>query len=43
MGIERIGEVCLLTSDVPRLADFYRKLLDVPPGEDAGKIGRAHV
>lgn len=30
----RIGEVCLLTWDVPRLAEFYRKLLDAAPGED---------
>ena len=43
MGIERIGEVCLLTSDVPHLADFYRKLLDVPPGEDAGNWGHQFV
>lgn len=27
MRIERIGEVCLLTRDVVRLAEFYRKLL----------------
>lgn len=27
MKIERIGEVCLLTADVVRLADFYRELL----------------
>ena len=25
----KIGEVCLLTNDVPRLASFYRKLLGV--------------
>ena len=25
----RIGEVCLLTNDVPRLASFYRQLLGV--------------
>ena len=25
----RIGEVCLLTNDVIRLADFYKKLLDL--------------
>jgi len=30
----RIGEVCLLTRDVPRLAEFYRKLLGVEPGGD---------
>lgn len=30
----KIGEVCLLTRDVPRLAAFYRALLDVPPGGD---------
>lgn len=26
----KLGEVCLLTSDVCRLADFYRKLMDFP-------------
>lgn len=30
----RLGEVCLLTRDVPRLAGFYRKLLGVPSGGD---------
>lgn len=25
----KIGEVCLLTNDVPRLAAFYKQLLDV--------------
>lgn len=25
----RLGEICLLTQDVPRLAAFYRTLLDV--------------
>lgn len=34
MKIRRIGEVCLLTDDVVRLASFYRKLLGVLPGED---------
>ena len=29
----KLGEVCLLTSDVIRLADFYRKLLDLPEGD----------
>ncbi len=28
----RIGEVCLLTGDVVRLADFYKKLLGVDNG-----------
>jgi len=27
-AIMRIGEVCLLTNDVRRLSDFYKKLLD---------------
>lgn len=35
MKIESIGEVCLLTGNVPRLADFYRHLLDLEPGGDA--------
>lgn len=26
----KLGEVCLLTSDVCRLADFYRALMDLP-------------
>ncbi|WP_322169996.1 VOC family protein [Acutalibacter caecimuris] len=30
----KLGEVCLLTSDVVRLADFYRKLLEAEDGED---------
>ena len=30
----RIGEVCLLTCDVRRLADFYKRLLDVDNGSD---------
>lgn len=30
----RIGEVCLLTNDVRRLADFYKRLLDVDNGSD---------
>lgn len=30
----RIGEVCLLTNDVPGLASFYRQLLGV--GEESG-------
>lgn len=25
----QIGEVCLLTNDVRRLADFYKKLLEI--------------
>lgn len=28
-----LGEVCLLTEDVPRLAAFYRALLDLPAHE----------
>ena len=28
-GNMKIGEVCLLTNDVPRLASFYRRLLGV--------------
>ena len=28
----KIGEVCLLTNDVPRLAAFYKQLLDVENG-----------
>lgn len=35
MKIERIGEVCLLTHDVARLAGFYRELLGAVPGGDA--------
>lgn len=34
MKIERIGEVCLLTTDVVRLADFYKKLLGLENGSD---------
>ena len=30
----RIGEVSLLTNDVVRLADFYKKLLDIHNGSD---------
>ena len=30
----RIGEVCLLTSDVVRLAGFYRQLLELEPAGD---------
>lgn len=30
----RIGEVCLLTNDVRRLACFYKRLLDVDNGSD---------
>ena len=29
-----VGEVCLLTNDVPRLAAFYRRLLGVDNGSD---------
>ena len=32
MSIERIGEVCLLTRDVVRLAGFYRQLLGLEGG-----------
>ena len=30
----KIGEVCLLTNDVPRLAAFYKQLLGVDNGSD---------
>ena len=30
----KIGEVCLLTNDVPRLAAFYKRLLGVENGSD---------
>ena len=30
----RIGEVCLLTNDVRRLAAFYKRLLDTDNGSD---------
>ena len=30
----KIGEVCLLTNDVRRLADFYKQLLEVDNGSD---------
>ena len=30
----KIGEVCLLTTDVVRLADFYKSLLKVDNGSD---------
>lgn len=33
-GNIRLGEVCLLTDDVPRLADFYRALLGVDGHSD---------
>ena len=29
-----IGEVCLLTNDVPRLASFYKQLLGADNGSD---------
>lgn len=32
----KLGEVCLLTTDVARLAGFYRTLLGVEAGEDGG-------
>ena len=28
----KLGEVCLLTNDVPRLAAFYKRLLDIENG-----------
>ncbi len=32
----KLGEVCLLTGDVRRLADFYRRLMDLPEtGDDS--------
>ena len=34
MKVSRIGEVCLLTTDVVRLADFYKKLLGLENGSD---------
>lgn len=30
----RIGEVCLLTNDVPRLAAFYKQLLEIENGSN---------
>ena len=30
----KIGEVCFLTNDVPRLAGFYKHLLDADNGSD---------
>ena len=30
----KLGEVCLLTNDVPRLAGFYKRLLDIDNGSD---------
>ncbi len=33
-GNMKIGEVCLLTNDVPRLASFYRQLLGVEESSD---------
>lgn len=29
----KLGEVCLLTGDVNRLASFYRRLLELPEGD----------
>ena len=29
-----IGEVCMLTNDVPRLASFYKRLLEVENGSN---------
>ncbi len=39
----RIGEVCLLTRDVPRLAGFYRALLDAPAGDDREDLNHQFV
>lgn len=39
----KIGEVCLLTRDVPRLAKFYRELLGVPPDGDEDNWGHQFV
>ena len=33
-----IGEVCLLTNDVPRLAGFYKLLLGVENGSDTSSL-----
>lgn len=30
----KIGEVCLLTNDVPRLADFYKRLFEISSGSN---------
>ena len=30
----KLGEVCFLTNDVIRLADFYKQLLDIDNGND---------
>lgn len=30
----KIGEVCLLTNDVPRLATFYKQLLEIENGSN---------
>lgn len=32
----RLGEVCLMTADAPRLAAFYRHLLSLPQTDDSG-------
>ena len=32
----KLGEVCLLTENVRRLADFYKKLLQVENGSEDG-------
>jgi len=34
MKIGRVGEVCILTRDVVRLADFYKQLLGLENGSD---------
>ena len=38
MTPRRVGEVCLLTRDVPRLAGFYRALLGVPDSGDKDPV-----
>lgn len=30
----KVGEVCLMTSDVVRLADFYKRLFDIDNGSN---------
>ena len=30
----RLGEVCILTNNVVRLADFYKSLLEIDNGSD---------
>ena len=35
-AIMKLGEVCLLTNDVPRIADFYKNLLGIDNGSNDG-------